>query len=448
MTPRFMAWVLLLAPVGALSAETDVPGDYAFRAPITVARGAPLQRLPLPAAALIRLQQPDYADLRVFDADGRSQPIALLPARAPELARRNTVLTPLPILGAPGSLTVTGLGLRVDASGEARIVRVDGKVAPSTGAAAVLGTLLDTRPAKGPATELALDVDVPRQQPVTFVIEGSADLRRWSWITDHVVYRSPGDPRRVVIPLDTAGVLDRYLRITWRAATPLLAPVAVTAASVATTTAATLPPIVATITGARLIDPRDLRFSLPFATSIAAVRIIPAGDALIPVRILGRNDDEQPWTLLGAGAAYRLTRPGTVDFGPAIALSIQVFRQIKVEADARTAGFAALPNIELVFEPRDIAVLQTGRPPFELAAGRQGARSALLPVSDLMTGTRDTDPATLPVAVVQPSPAIVASTTENAKTVRLTWLLWAVLGAGTLLLAVAAWFAARKPALK
>lgn len=429
---RLLVWALLaLAPAAATAAE-----GFAFRTPIVAAPGAPLQRLQLPAAAVVRLVEPGYADLRVLDADGRAVPIALLDAREPAASQRITRLDPLPILGAPGSLTVTGITLRVDPAGASRVVRVDGNVGPATGAV-LLGVLFDTRAAKGPATALTLDVDVPAQQPVTFAVEGSTDLRDWQPLAETVVYRSGSQAARAQLPLARAG---RYLRVTWRAATPLLAPAGINAALLTTSGPAAASPIVATLTGATLVDAHDLRLVLPFATPVAGIRIVPAGDGLIPVRILGRADDEQPWTLIGDGVAYRLGRKT----GAVIALSAS-YPEIKVEADARTAGFASPPQVELSFEPREIAMMLTGRAPFTLAAGQPGARAAFLPVQALAASAGDADLASLPRASVAAGLAVIASPAADQGADRRTWLLWAVLVAGVTVLGVLAWIAGRKP---
>ena len=440
---RRIVWALVLASTVA-AAPVESPADFAFRAPITIAADAPLQRLPLPAAALVRLQQPDFADLRIFDADGRAMSMALLPPAPRETERRQFPLLPLPILGAPGSLTVTGIGLRVDPGGAARVVRIDGSVAPTTGTA-VLGILFDTRAAKGLATELALDVEVPRQQPVTFQVEGSADLRQWETVTDYVAYRSPGEPPREVIPLDDDDGPHRYLRVTWRAATPLLSPVTVSGASLTTTRDAAAPRVAAELTGAVLVDAHDLQFTLPFATPVAAVLITPAADTVVPVRVLGRSDTEQPWSLIGEGTVYRLTRAGAVTTGQPILLDQRAFRQIRVEADKRTAGFTAIPRLDLKFDLREVAVLLTGRAPYDLAAGKLTAPPAFLPTSAVTAGAGDVDVRTLPAASTVPTTASVASVTEPVGGIPRQWILWAALLGGVLVLGVFAWLAARKP---
>lgn len=427
---RLTLWAAL-----ALTPATAAAQDaFASRTPVTAAPGGPLQRLELPAAALVRLREPGFADLRVLDADGRPQAMALLDARPPVLLTQTTKLRPLPILGAPGALTVTGVSLRVDAGGTSRVVRVDGNVAPSA-SAVVLGVLLDASAARGPATLLTLDVDTPPRQPVTLRAEGSADLRAWRTLGESVVYRAPGTPVQAKLPL--TGPVERYIRITWRAATPLLAPVQITAATLTTTGLAVGSPVVATLTGVTLADAHDLRLSLPFAIPVAALRVMPAADALIPVRIFGRDDDEQPWVPIGEGAAYRVG----ARTGPAITLS-DSYRRIRIEADARTAGFTGAPGVQLVFAPREVAVLLTGRAPFTLAAGQAGVRAAYLPVAALAASAPGVDLALLPLSTTRAGAASVASLAPE--TGKRTWLLWSLLIAGTLALAGLVWIAARK----
>ncbi|TRW15018.1 DUF3999 family protein [Glacieibacterium frigidum] len=427
---RLILWaVLALSPAVAAAQEA-----FASRTPVTAAPGGPLQRLELPAAALVRLQEPGFADLRILDADGRPQPIALLDARAPVLATRTTSLAPLPILGAPGALTVTGVSLRVDPAGTSRVVRVDGNVAPSAGAV-LLGVLLDTSAAKGPATLLTLDVDAPPRQPVTLRVESSADLRAWWPLGESVVYRAPGAAAQAKLPLD--GPVERYIRITWSATTPLLAPVQVTGAALTTTGTAAESRVVATLTGATLVDAHDLRLTLPFATPVAVLRVVPAADGLVPLRIFGRDNDEQAWVPIGEGTAYRLA----ARTGAAITLS-DSYRQIRVEADARTSGFASVPGVQLVFAPREVAVLLTGRAPYTLAAGQAGLSAAYLPVAALAASAPGVDSAALPQATAQAPAATVASLA--AATEKRTWVLWALLIVGTLALGGLVWLAARK----
>ena len=98
---------------------------------------------------------------------------------------------------------------------------------------------------------------------------------------------------------------------------------------------------------------------------------------LVPVRVLGRNDRSQPWTVLANTVVYRLTnlagngRPAEQVNGP-VELQGTSMREIRIEADAKTAGFAAAPDVALQFSPVQVVFLAGGPAPLTLAAGLAG----------------------------------------------------------------------------
>ena len=437
--------LVLFAQV-ANAADDKVSASYAYHAPLPVVAGAPLQRVPLTAEVLVRLQDPGYADVRVFNAQGQALPMALLPSRGVPAERRKTPLKPLPVLGVPGALNVTGVSLQVDPAGQARVVGLSGT--PDKASASLLAVLLDTRAMHDLATELVLDVEMPDQQPVTFRLEDSADLKTWDAVSEHVAYRSPGDASTVSIPIDHAGFADRYLRVTWQSSTKLLAPVRVRGATLTTERAVAVQVERAEISGAKLVSTHDLEFGLPFGTRVKALYVSPNGqDTIIPVRILGRDDSEQPWTLMATGTAYKMQGIGDAQTGPAIPLSGANYRFIRLEADKRTGGFLVLPSLHAQFEPREIAVLITGSPPYTIAAGLKGASSAYLPLDSLMAASPNTKVADLPLVPMARSIPVVSylGESEGATSAR-SMLLWAALLGGTAVLGFIAWLASRKPA--
>ncbi|MCZ8258495.1 MAG: DUF3999 family protein, partial [Polaromonas sp.] len=97
------------APDAANAANAANAKSYAIRIPVTAAPDAPLQRLLLPAEALVRLQSAGYSDLRIFNAAGQPVPMAL--AQVPTInstEEQKVKLTAYPILG---SATAAGAGL-------------------------------------------------------------------------------------------------------------------------------------------------------------------------------------------------------------------------------------------------------------------------------------------------------------------------------------------------
>src|SRR6185437_2781868 len=88
---RWAAWVLAWAAAGAFAQE---PPDFSASASVTPANGDALQRLTLPFAAY-RDTRRDLADVRVFNANGETVPIAL--AGDPETVFESPRTVPLPL---------------------------------------------------------------------------------------------------------------------------------------------------------------------------------------------------------------------------------------------------------------------------------------------------------------------------------------------------------------
>ena len=416
------ALLVAAAPAGS---EGEA-GAYRVRIAVTPGGGSAVQRLAIPAAALVAARTADLSDLRVIDAKGRVMPMARAPVAAAAL-RRDT-LPAMPILGAGDALTVRGVSLRLDEQGRARVAQVDGSVA--AGGSVVLGALFDTRGVAGAARALVLDVDVPPAQPVRFTVEASRDLAAWRMLGEKVVYRASAarGGADATVALGAAALKGDYLKVTWRLASRALSPVAVRGAVLVSRpdgaaageeVAATLP----ALTDAHAID-----VAVPFATPIATIRVVPAGeDALVPVRILGRDDAEQPWTLLGEGVA---ARPAAF-----IALNSATVRTLRIEADARSPGFTSAPAVRFGFVPAALLFLAAGTPPYTLAAGRTGVADAYLPAGSLL-GQASGGPVAVATARGTP-PRLMLAAPEGAGSRRL--VLWAALLLATALLAGLAW---------
>ena len=152
-----------LAAIASISATAaDSPDAYRIHLAVRPVPGTSVQRIALPGPVLAALQRGDLGDLRVFDANGRSMPIALAPSGPPARVQRRAVFAAYPILGSPGALRITGLSLTFDGDRGARLVGADGAVADGGAqSATVLGVLLDTRKVTAPATGLQLDADLP-----------------------------------------------------------------------------------------------------------------------------------------------------------------------------------------------------------------------------------------------------------------------------------------------
>ncbi|MNV06376.1 hypothetical protein D3C71_967510 [compost metagenome] len=133
-------------------------------------------------------------------------------------------------------------------------------------------------------------------------------------------------------------------------------------------------------------------------------------------------------------------------------------REIKIEADPKTPGFAAAPALALQFEPAQLVFLASGQGPFTLAAGLPGATaaaSAFLPLASLVPGYQPAQENTLPVALAdvaraditggQPADgALVPAAAASGGISTRSAVLWGVLLAGVAALGLMAWLLLRQ----
>ena len=476
-----LACVGLAFAGGLWAADANSPQSYAQRLPLATVPGAALQRVALPAQVLAALQTADYRDIRIFNAQGQPVPMALAAGGSATVlaaTEKQITLPAYPILGgagaSAGTLAQEGLSLRIEEQQGRRVVQIN----TSAGTPAVplgqqvLGALFDTRTLGAPAVSLALDVDLPPAQPVSFQVATSRDLTRWSPLASTVLYRAPAQEGAAgaaqlgssTIHLTDADLKDQYLRVTWAPAqggVELGSNLALRGATVTTSrsaAAAARPTVQVNLPTQN--KPHELGFSLPFATPVAAIGITPQGsNVLVPVRVLGRNGNQQPWTSLAEGVVYSLQTAGVDQRSAAITLpSYQgnSWRDIRVEADTKTPGFTAPPAVSVEFDPVQLVFVASGDAPFTLAAGlpatdAQAAASAYLPLQSLVPGYQPAQENTLPLARTEVAaagaanvPASVQAPDLSDKTSTKTMVLWGVLLAGVLALGLMAWTLARQ----
>lgn len=476
-----LACVGLAFAGGLWAADANSPQSYAQRLPLATVPGAALQRVVLPAQVLAALQTADYRDIRIFNAQGQPVPMALAAGGSATVlaaTEKQITLPAYPILGgagaSAGTLAQEGLSLRIEEQQGRRVVQINtsaGTPAVPSGQQ-VLGALFDTRTLGAPAVSLALDVDLPPAQPVSFQVATSRDLTRWSPLASTVLYRAPAQNGAAgaaqlgssTIHLTGADLKDQYLRVTWAPAqggVELGSNLALRGATVTTSrsaAAAARPTVQVNLPAQN--KPHELGFSLPFATPVAAIGITPQGsNVLVPVRVLGRNGNQQPWTSLAQAVVYSLQTAGVDQRSAAITLpSYQgnSWRDIRVEADTKTPGFTAPPAVSVEFDPVQLVFVASGDAPFTLAAGlpatdAQAAASAYLPLQSLVPGYQPAQENTLPLARTEVAaagaanvPASVQAPDLSNKTSTKTMVLWGVLLAGVLALGLMAWALARQ----
>jgi hypothetical protein len=445
MKRAIVAAIAALALAGmARAAGDDAPESYPVQVRVVPVAGAPVQRLALPLAILAGARSPGLADVRLFDGAGRALAIARAPAPA-VTARRETRLPALRILGAADEIVVTGVSVRLDGHGQARLVSLVG--GGRDGKTATVAVLFDARQLGRASDTLTLDADWPVSQPVTFTAEASSDLQHWRTIGAHVAFRAAGaPPESPAILLHDAA--PGWIRVSWSTTSGPASPVTVRSGLFAATTTRDSAPLLLDARAPSQTDPHMIEFATPFATPVATIQIIPAGlGALLPIRVFGRNSAEQPWQPIGAGTVYRLAGKDGERIGEPIALDGALYRYWRIAADSRGPGFAALPRLRFGFAPVEIVFVASNESPLRLVTGRAGQHDRYLSLGDVLAGSGAADVSSLPAATAEsPVPTTLALTNGDGGSGALRRVtLWALLLAATAALGFMAWRLARRP---
>lgn len=458
---RWLLALLLASPL-VQAAAPEAPERYARRWALELPTAAGVLRLPLPAEVLTQVQTADLRDLRVFNAAGQAVPLALAGPRAQDAsaAPAPIALPVLPIRADARADATAGaaLSLRIEDGPAGRVVRLDDTTAAGNAgrraapAGDLLGLLVDTRAQEQALEAIELDAQWPAARPFTFRFDTSSDLRQWQPLAEVTAYRAPD--AQVLAParaaLGGAVLRSRYLRIRWDATA---APDAVQVQGVrllprASARAAERLAVPLALPAGAGRDPHVLQWRLPFAVPLAALELRPdAAPALVPVRVLARQQREQAWTPLARHVVFNLPRDGQAQHSPPLELGRAAWRDWRVEADAATPGFDVPPQVIAWLAPRQLVFVASGAPPFTLAAGRADAGRALLPVASLIpdyqAGAEDRLPAArlasgAPSPGADAGPGVVAVDADSAPDLH-RWTLWAILVAGVLALAAMAW---------
>ena len=358
---------------GCQQAGQDTPSEKLDLA-VEPQGSAQVQRIALPAAALVAVRRADLADLRVLDRRGKPLALAIAPNET-LVDSASTAFTPYPIAGTAAA-TETGapaVSIELARPGQTVSITTDGApLGPSRAA-----VLLDTRELKDPAISIDLGASLPAQNPVAFALETSTDLKNWQPLAEKVLFAPNGGSTplgKAEIELGGADLSGDYLRISWDS-NP-----AITLSKPTIRTAHTKPPALTALktTGAKLDDGHNLRFSAPFKAPLAGIDLLGSdADGVVPVQLFGRDADEQAWQFLAA-ATLRPGRTARLD------LAGTSLSQYRIEADKRSAGFTAAPAIELMLAPVELVVAFNGEQPYRLSLGNPQEQPRFFQPGDIL----------------------------------------------------------------
>lgn len=430
---------LALALTGLAACSTQEPpeprkaDEFALVLAVAPKNEDQLSRVAVPAAAIAEMKRTDLGDVRIFDAKGRTLSVALgFDKSGQSSALKANSLPAIPIAAGAQAVPVPV---------EVEIKAGDATVAVSASDAAAatdqqVSVLIDTRALALPVAAIDLDVSLPRQVPVTFTLEWSADLKSWQPLAEKVLLRPGSDPDLLGSPriaLPSVSLRERYVRISWQAAPEI----AVKGATVFEAVERQPGRVDLDTSGAALTSPHEMRFAPQIVAPISAFKLEMTGpDGIVPVELYGRNDPSETWGLLAKAILKQGEGPVTLE------LSGANLREYRVVADRRSAGLSKVPKVVVAVEPITLFAAFNGEGPFNLAVGNANAKPAFFDPadlgkpSDLLRAWRS--PADVAIAgdapVIQLAPALPEPAFDPRK-----WALWGALLLGTAVLAFAAW---------
>lgn len=434
--PTLLPLLALLASAPAARAAS--PADFAWGWELVVEGEGPAAQIDLPAEVLGVLIDPGLRDFALFDRSGR--PLPMQRFDPPPLAGEERHVA-VPVFSLPRREAEAPVDVRLHLApgDDRRLRRID--LAEGSGDRRFLDHLLDFEGLDATAIGLRLSWEPDRRNlRARFRVEASDDLANWRTLVPvaTVVDLQQGDRslqrRTISLPPTRA----RYVRLVAldEGALRELSVEAVLAPGV-------LPPPEPTWVEARYVGsdgPGIFRYELEGPLLVESVQALPAGDRSLAQATIRSGSDEEGWVerasfpLFRIRQADRLVRQERTDLAaPVRSRRWQVVTSPPLE-EAPTLLLAARPN-------RYVFLLE-GEGPWLLAAGSATARHEEAPVEAAIETLRTQLGAAWSPAVAKTGgrrilggPAALEIPREIPWT---TVLLWAVLGAGSLLVAALA----------
>jgi Protein of unknown function (DUF3999) len=448
------SWLAALALIaGAAVGQTadDHPRRYAAAAPLALSSAEGLQRLELPLPVLQASRLPGYADVRLFDAAGSALPQAW--AGAPPAAEPELRTLAAPRFAWPEALSAAvPQDPRIVVNAAGAVVRIFGTRTAPAGPAEPRRWLLDLSAAprdEGVRWE-RIALDWPRQPngvATTVRVEASDDARVWRFVMQTALLELGGDAgapaqKHIDWPRDAAGA--KYLRLAFDQPLALAKSELVTRREPpALPLASQRFPFAAEAGSA----PRAWALDALGALPVARVQVhLASPNTVLALRLEQRHDEKAPWQPVASLVAWRLVREGQESVAPPTAIAAAPARYWRLVPDARTP----LPEIEsldatLEWRAPLLVFAARGAQGLVLAAGRDKAAQAALPLATLMPGYRTGDEFKLPQATLGglaaqnvASPGLPERLSEATPEDHKRWILWAALAAAVLGLALLA----------
>lgn len=446
--------VLCSAPAGAAD-PAERAGDYAQTIPLRVSGKQAVVQLKLPQAVYFGARSPGLHDLRLFDSSGTPMPFALVEQVRQERENRSTA--PVSVFAIRGPTGSTGLSealeIRTGAMGPVISLK-----APTAGSDSdvLVSLVLDLRgiaQASAPVTALTLTLPPgTNNYSAQLALEVSDDLQEWDEIgvasVSWLLNSQGASVTRNRIAFSPQPL--RFARLRWIEGKPI---------EFATITAETVAQRhvpehwESMVLQAAPAEPgADLVYAAPPALPVQSIGLELQGENVVMPVVVGqyrKSPDGSP-----AGQAtirlqpvakttfYQLTQNGQRRVSGDINVPLTHAAQWVVRPQTTVQG---KPGLRLRWKPASMVFVAGGTPPYRLAFGRDGAKSAQVPLNQVAPGFSVSELAMLEQAIagepLQQQGSTQRGSADEARDgsrKRMLWL-WILLIGGVAVLALMAW---------
>jgi hypothetical protein len=465
-TSTLMFGIMLMAGAALAAPVLDRPQDYRWSIALTPQPGAGLSRISVPTDVYLHARSASLADVRLFDSTGKPLAFALTAPPAQSRTQRDTLAMRIfPVTGKNiGYYELDNVDIRTGNDGRLLSVTARGSSTPDA-APGLQGLILDAGPPAKDSRIGALHFTLPPgtdNYNAQVLLEVSDDLKQWDAIaTTTLNWLRNSDTQTLANDrIEFAPRAFRYARLSWQYGDPIT--FAGIAAQQVSVTAVALPRATIALKGTTGKSVDERLYATPIAIPADSIGLqLAEGNTSMPVTLgVYHPASEAPRQRLHLGPRARATQ--AADFEP---LLNTTFYRINMDGKERVSGDLAMPVVQtaqwvlrpqyhsgtnpnlnsvlrLGWTPASLVFLASGKGPYQLVFGRNGATSAALPLSQVAPGFTQEELLALPVAtaakvVTLTSEAPIEKTPDGAG-LRLA-ALWAALLLGVAVLGFFAW---------
>ncbi|MGO1002946.1 DUF3999 domain-containing protein [Lysobacter sp. CA196] len=441
---RRSALLLIVLPLSAWAGPRE---DYARQWPLNLSRddgGA--YRVVLDENVYRQAQSPQLRDIDVLDGSGTPVPASVLTPEQPLARAPQRVALPWFALPAsPSDSATQGWELISEVETDGRLRRVEARsTASDTTRLPQTALLIDASRLRRPILALELEWAPGAALDAAYSVEASDDLDQWRSLgsSGRLVDLQRGGQRLLQrrIVFDSVGEQARYLRLTPQDP-KAAAQISAVSAELAGNAAAA--PLQWRELKGRRVEQKDgkvaFEYELDGRFPIQQIDVALPGNHALEWRLDSRDDSEQGWRpQAGPWMAFRVAGQGEGDRSAARQLAAIVRdRHWRLRADA---AVPSEPTLRLGYRPEVAVFLAQGAPPYALVAGSARTARADSPLAHLIEALRQTrgkdwQPAEASLGEPAPLAGATALVPLEPKRDWRSWLLWAVLVAGALIVA-------------